>query len=76
MNQYTFTNEIGNNIVVKLKKLKTSGIGCYGEQHIFDGINIQLIGPICMSEIIMSHKEALGLYKVLATILEKDVHKG
>ena len=64
MYKNNFKNEINNNISVKIKNIKTTGVNYKtGDEYKFDAVNIQLIGPTSISENTITYKEAKEIYK-------------
>jgi hypothetical protein len=76
MYKNNFTNEIGNNIIVKVKNIKNVGVNHKtGIKYKFDCVNIQLIGPTSMSENIITYKEAKEIYRGLGTFFRDNKMK-
>ena len=67
-----FINEIGNEIKIKIKNQKDSGINYKTtEKIIFNGVSMSIIGPTSMSENVVTYKEAEELYFALKKFLNK-----
>ena len=73
MERKKFINEIGNKIVVRIKKKNGRGTNHKTkETKKYQGVSIALIGPTSMSENEITNMEAVMIYKCLKQYLEKN----
>lgn len=67
-----FTNEIGNDIKIKIKNKKDTGTNYKTKKKIkFTGVSICIQGPTSISENIITRDEAEKLYECLKQFLKK-----
>ena len=65
-----FTNELGNDITIDIKRVKDTGTNSKGEKEEFEAIEIMMEGPTSTSTNTITHKEAMELYKALGEFLK------
>lgn len=72
MKKIKFINEIGNTIIIKIKKHNDYGINYKTkEKKKYNGVSISIIGPTSMSENEITLQEAKELYKLLGQFLKE-----
>lgn len=67
-----FTNELGNKIKLKVKKVKSNGVIHKTKQSCkYDGVSIYLEGPTSAVENVITYQEAQMIYDKLGEFLKK-----
>jgi hypothetical protein len=73
MEKIKFTNELGNHIVIKIKKKNGKGVNYKTkEPKKYNGTSIIIIGPTSMAENQITNKECIMLHKLLDKYLKKN----
>ena len=65
-----FKNEIGNNIIIRIKNKKDTGTNFKTKEEFkFTGVSISIEGPSSVSENVITNQEAEELYMALDKFL-------
>ena len=70
LNEVKFKNELGNEIVIEIKKVKDTGTNSKGEKEEFDAIEITMEGPTSTMTNTITRQEAEELHKALKKYLD------
>ena len=70
LNEVKFKNELGNEIVIEIKKVKDTGTNSKGEEEEFDAIKITMEGPTSTMANTITRQEAEELHKALMEFLD------